>query len=127
MQTRERQIWDLWVPDIGSQGLSFARGRLNATDVLLVHAAPEKLDVEVRSDDGLLLAKGTNLARTIQSPMTRLRRQGGKITREDLWPTEADYGLLVMVAGGEVGVLQTWWNDADQQQWRWSLEFSNHR
>ena len=127
MQTQTIQIWDIWVPDIGAQGLSFARGRLNATDVLLVHAAPEKLNVEVRSDDGSLLAKGSNLARTLNSPMTRLRRQGEKITREDLWPTEADYGSLVIVAGGEVGILQKWWNDADQQQWRWSLEFYNHR
>ncbi len=127
MQAQEIQIWDLWMPDAGAQGLSFARGRLNATDVLLVHAAPEKLNVEVRGDDGSLLAKGSNLARTLDSPMTRLCRQGEKITREDIWPTEADYGKLVIVAGGEVGVLQKWWNDASQQQWRWSLEFYNHR
>ena len=127
MQAQEIQIWDLWVPDVGSQGLSFARGRLNATDVLFVHAAPEKLNVEVRGDDGSLLAKGSNLARTLDSPMTRLLRQGEKITREDVWPTEADYGRLVIVAGGEVGVLQKWWNDVGQQQWRWSLEFYNHR
>jgi hypothetical protein len=127
MQSQEIQIWDLWMPDAGAQGLSFARGRLNATDVLLVHAAPEKLNVEVRGDDGSLLAKGSNLARTLDSPMARLRRQGEKITREDIWPTEADYGSLVIVAGGEVGVLQKWWNDAGQRQWRWSLEFYNHR
>src|SRR5579859_3296423 len=83
MQTQEIQIWDIWVPDIGAQGLSFARGRLNATDVLFVHAAPEKLNVEVRSDDGSLLAKGANLPRTVNSPMTRLRRSGDTITRED--------------------------------------------
>ena len=127
MQAQKIQIWDLWVPDVGAQGLSFARGRLNATDVLLVHAAPEKLNVEVRGDDGSLLAKGSNLARTLDSPMARLRRQGERITREDIWPAEADHGSLVIVAGGEVGVLQKWWNDADRQQWRWSLEFYNHR
>lgn len=127
MQAQKIQIWDLWVPDVGAQGLSFARGRLNATDVLLVHAAPEKLNVEVRGDDGSLLAKGSNLARTLDSPMARLRRQGERITREDIWPVEADHGSLVIVAGGEVGVLRKWWNDADRQQWRWSLEFYNHR
>ncbi len=127
MQTQEIQIWDVWVPDIGAQGLSFARGRLDATDILLVHAAPEKLNVEVRDDDGSLLAKGTNLPRTVNSPMTRLRRSRDTITREDIWPTEADYGSPVMVAGGEVGMLQKWWNDPGQQEWRWSLEFYNHR
>ena len=43
----EQQIWDLWIPDVAAQGVSFARGRLNAAQVLLVHAAPEKLTVEV--------------------------------------------------------------------------------
>ena len=42
------------------------------------------------------------------------------------WPTEADYGLPVIVAGGEVGHLQRWWNDPEDQEWRWSLEFYNH-
>jgi hypothetical protein len=34
-----QQIWDLWVPEVAAQGLSFARGRLAAADVVLVHAA----------------------------------------------------------------------------------------
>jgi hypothetical protein len=42
-----QQIWDVWIPDVASQGISFARGRLDTTDVLLVHAASEKLTVEV--------------------------------------------------------------------------------
>jgi hypothetical protein len=41
------QIWDLWIPGVGAVGISFARGRLAATDTLLVHAAPQKLTVEV--------------------------------------------------------------------------------
>jgi hypothetical protein len=44
------QVWDLWYPNAAATGLPFARGRLDATDVLLVHAAPETLDVWVRSD-----------------------------------------------------------------------------
>jgi hypothetical protein len=94
---------------------------------MLVHAASEKLNVEVRSTDGTLIARGENLQRTTNSPMARLRRQGSKITREDFWPTETDYGTPVIVAGGEVGILQKWWNDSSQQEWRWSLEFYNHR
>ncbi len=34
----EMQVWDLWFPEAAAQGLPFARGRLDATDVLLVHA-----------------------------------------------------------------------------------------
>ena len=127
MPGKERQTWDLWIPDVAARGISFARGRLDATDVIIVHAAPEKLNVEVRSDDGIVLAKGENLPRTANTPMARLRRQGDKITREDIWPTDADLGTPVIVAGGEVGILQKWWNDAGQQEWRWSLEFYNHR
>ena|SRR5579863_779443 len=120
-------IWDIWIADVGATGISFARGRANATDTIIVHAAPEKLDVTVRDDDGNMLAQGKNLARTADSPMARLHRQGDTITREDIWPTTTDIGTLVIVAGGEIGTLQTWWNDEQQQQWRWSLEFYNHR
>jgi len=51
------QIWDLWVPEVATQGLSFARGRLDATDVLFVHAAGAALTVEVRGDEGALIAR----------------------------------------------------------------------
>jgi hypothetical protein len=127
MAAKEQQIWDLWIADVGATGISFARGRLDSTDVLLVHAAPQKLNVEVRNSEGMVIARGENLSRTADTPMARLRRQGDKITREDIWPTESDFGTPVIVAGGEVGTLQKWWNDAEQQQWRWSLEFYNHR
>ena len=112
----EQQIWDLWIPDVASQGVLFARGRLNATQVLLVHAGPEKLNIEVCDDQRNIIAQGTNLARTTNSPMARLRMQGKLVTREDIWPTEVDYGLPVILAGGEVGILQEWWNDKEQQQ-----------
>lgn len=121
------QTWDLWIADVGPIGISFARGRLNPTDVLLVHAAPPQLNIEVRGDDGQVLARGSDLLRTSSTPMARLCRRGNEITREDIWPTEADYGTPVILPGGEVGILQQWWNDADHQQWRWSVEFYNHR
>ena len=49
------QVWDLWYPQAAAQGLSFARGRLAATDVLLVHAAPPLLDVTAVSYTHLTL------------------------------------------------------------------------
>jgi hypothetical protein len=41
------EIWDLWFPDAGATGVSFARSRVApkvAGDRLLVHAAPSRLD-----------------------------------------------------------------------------------
>lgn len=121
------QIWDLWIADVGPTGMPFARGRLNPTDVLLAHALPQQLNVVVMSDDGDVLARGNDLQRTASSPIARLRCEGKTITREDIWPTEADYGTPIILPGGEVGILQQWWNDPDHQEWRWIAEFYNHR
>ena len=121
------QVWDLWIADTGATGISFARGRLNSTSVLLVHSAPRLLNIEIRSDDGTLLARGNDLMRTENTPIARLRRQVSQITREDIWPTEADQGTPIILPGGEVGILQHWWNASDQQEWRWIVEFYNHR
>ena len=120
------EYWDLWIPDVASVGVSFARGRLDATETLLVHAAPEKLTVEVH-DESRMLARGQDLARTASTPMARLTRTGDGITREDFWPTATDYGTPVLLPGGEVGRLTAWWNAPDHSEWRWSIELYNHR
>jgi hypothetical protein len=121
------QIWDLWFPDAAARGLPFARGRLEATSVLLVHAAPGVLDVDVWTDDGRLVARGTGLRRTAEYPMARLTVSGVTVHRVDLWPEPADVGRPVILPGGEVGVLLEWWNAADGSEWRWRVEFYNHR
>jgi hypothetical protein len=123
----EIEIWDLWFPEAAAQGLAFARGRLRATDVLLVHAAPAILRVEVRRDDGALIVRGDTLRRTDATPIARLRRRDHTIQREDIWPGEAEIGAPVILAGGEVGILTAWWNSPDRQEWRWSIELYNHK
>lgn len=127
MTAGDHQIWDLWYPDAAAQGLPFARGRLAATDVLLVHAAPETLDVVVRGDDGQVLAQGRRLVRTDEKPIARLTLRDGQIAREDLWPADDDIGRPVILPGGEIGILPGWWNAADGSAWRWQVEFYNHR
>ncbi len=122
-----QQVWDLWYPNAAAQGMPFARGRLDATDVLLVHAAPDKIDVAARSDYGCLLAEGKALPRTAERPMARLTVHGDRIEREDLWPEPEDIGQPVILPGGEVGILLAWWNAEDGSEWRWRVEFYNHR
>lgn len=121
------QLWDLWFPQAGATGVPFARGRLDATNVLLVHAAPPMLTVEVRSLTGRRLAMSEDLPQTADRPMARLTRNGSRITREDLWPTKKDIGQMVILPGGEIGQLMAWWNAEDGSEWRWQVEFYNHR
>lgn len=121
------QIWDLWYSKAGATGIPFARGRLNATNTLLVHAPPPVLTIEVRSDTGHRLAFVQDLEQTADRPIARLIVQGEHITREDLWPAQNDIGHLVILPGGEVGKLLNWWNAEDGSEWRWQVEFYNHR
>jgi hypothetical protein len=59
--------------------------------------------------------------------MTRFTLDGESVTREDRWPTAEDFGAIVILPGGEAGVLTAWWNAEDGSAWRWSVEFSNSR
>lgn len=121
------QIWDLWYSQAGATGIPFARGRLDETNVLLVHAPPPLLTVEVRGEDGRRLAYAEDLAQTADRPIARLTVWGEQISREDLWPTESDIGQAVILPGGEVGKLISWWNAEDGIEWHWQVEFYNHR
>jgi len=121
------EIWDLWFPEAAAQGLPFARGRLQATSVLLAHAAPANLRVDVMDDDGKLLARGDNLRRTADAPIAQLSRKDARIERVDIWPSEHEIGMPVILAGGEVGILKAWWNDRDRHTWRWSIELFNRK
>ena len=123
----ESQVWDLRINGVGALGAPFARGRMDAASTVLVHAAPQVLDVSVHDDSGNVVAAGASLTRTADTPIARLRVHGATIEREDVWPTEADTGTPVILMGGEIGVLQRWWNSDDRQEWRWSIELYNHR
>lgn len=59
--------------------------------------------------------------------MSYLVRDGSAIALEDGWPTEADIGRVVLLPGGEAGILKRWWHSDDKIEWRWQVEFYNHR
>lgn len=120
-----QQQWSVWYPKAAATGLLVGRGQLDATEVLLLHAAPEVLTVEVHTKSGHLIAKGTDLERDADTPICRLRRDGDSITREDIWPGPDDLGMPVLLPGGEVGILTAWWHANDHKEWRWQLELYN--
>jgi len=125
MEKHRLQYWEVWYPKAGATGLPCARGLLDHTDEILLHAAPDVLTVEVRDEDGHRLAYGQDLVQTQSSPMCRLRRRQEGVKREDIWPTDADLGLPVLLPGGEVGILKAWWHADDRMEWRWQVEFYN--
>jgi hypothetical protein len=128
MANNKLQTWELWYPNAAATGLLFARCRIDPAEVLWVHAAPPNLAVVVRDGDDGVIARGEPLELVGEStPMTRLRLDGNGVTREDLWPSDADLGATVLLPGGEAGTLQGWWNAGDHSQWRWQVEFYNHR
>ena len=121
------QTWDLWYPKAAATGLPFARGRLDRTAVLWVHAAPDLLTVSVLEGERVV-ASGVDLARSGEElPTTRLWIEGDQVRREDRWPTPDDLGSLIILPGGEVGTLLEWWNAEGGSEWRWRVEFYNHR
>ncbi len=123
------QIWDLWFPKGGATGISFCRSRI-ADDVgntVLVHAAPPELDVTIRDQEGHMVAQGMGLVRDQPGPMSFLHRVGTSVKLSDGWPSPNDVGKVVLLPGGEAGILTAWWHADDCSEWRWSVEFYNHR
>jgi len=122
------QTWELYYPEAAATGVEVARARIDPADVVWLHAAPPVLAALVREGDDRVTARGEPLRRAgAHFPMTRLERRGTQIVREDRWPTEKDLGAVVILPGGEAGILKSWWNASDGNEWRWTVEFSNRR
>src|SRR5438045_9737341 len=99
------ETWDLWYPGPGATGLPFARSRVNANDVrdrVLVHAAPQKLQVKVLDAAGNIVARVDALERHQPGPISYIVRRGDSITLEDGWHTEHDIDLAVILLVLEV-------------------------
>jgi hypothetical protein len=121
------ETWELWFPAAAANGLLVARSRIDSHTAVWVHSPPEVLSVVVRDGEEGIISKAGELRREgPHFPMARLQRDGMSIHREDRWPAEDDIGALVILPGGEAGVLKSWWNAGDGSEWRWQLEFYNH-
>ena len=75
--------WDLRNPDGGMLGLEFARGVAAATDCMLAHSLPERVNVTVTDDAGDVVAKG-EASSDASRPMARLWVRGDRIERENV-------------------------------------------
>ncbi len=122
------ETWELWFPAAAANGMLFARSRIDPVSAVWVHSPPELLAVLVRGADESVIARADELRRDgRQFPMARLQREGASIRREDRWPVATDVGAVVILPGGEAGILRSWWNADDASEWRWQVEFYNHR
>lgn len=55
------QTWEVWYPEAAATGLLVARGRIDPTDMLWLHAAPPTLAVTVRDADERVMPVGRAL------------------------------------------------------------------
>ena len=114
------ETWDLWFPGAGATGMSFARARVDpavAGDRVLVHAAPQLLEILVHDDeDGQVVASG-QVRRGEEGPMSALVRDGREIRLEDGWRTRDGGGRLVLLPRGASGILSGW-EHAEGPSWR---------
>jgi hypothetical protein len=119
--------WNIRTRDGGMNGLEFARcTTAGGFSRALVHAAPAKAQIEIIDEDFRVVARADLDRDGGYTPMTLVELYGGQLRRSEIWPDRAMYGLPVLLAGVEVGLLQHWEHSQDHSWWRWSLEFSNH-
>jgi hypothetical protein len=109
-------------------GLEFTRATTaSGFNRALIHAAPARLSVEIVDDDGIVVARAESLERVGDYlPMTLLTINAAAISRSELWPDASVYGLPVLLAGGEVGLLREWHHAKDHSWWKWSIDLANH-
>ncbi len=119
--------WELRTNDGAMNGLEFSRcTTAGGFRRVLVHACPAKASVEVTDDEGTRLYSAEVERQGDYSPMTLLELDDEGISRREVWPDASYYGLPVLLAGGEAGLLRHWEHAQDRRWWRWSVEFSNH-
>ncbi len=119
--------WNIRSNDGAMNGLEFARcTTAGGFTRVLIHAAPARAKIEIIDHEDRLVARADLDRLGEYSPMTLVEIDGPVLRRTEVWPTDDLYGLPVLLAGGEVGILQDWQHAEDRSWWQWSIEFSNH-
>jgi hypothetical protein len=118
--------WSLRNPDGGMNGLEFAAAT-TASDQrrVLVHSSPSELEVEVTTGDGDQIVQGRVEHQGDESPMSVLDFTDGELSLKGEWLTDEHLGLVVILPGGEAGILKSWEHADDRSWWKWTVEFSN--
>jgi hypothetical protein len=75
---------------------------------VLIQAAPADAKIEVIDGDHRVLARADLERSGDYSPMTLIELDGGAMRRSEVWPDQDMYGLPVLLAGGETGILRAW-------------------
>lgn len=117
------RVWAIRSMEGGAAGLEFAHATLSAEhDVVLAHALPPSVRIEVH-EGGSVVASADDLHDgSASTPISKLSIDGLRVLRQNIWPREQDVGLPVVLPGGEVGLLTSWWNDDEGAHWRWTIE-----
>ena len=111
--------WSIRSRDGGMNGLEFSRcTTAGGLRKVLVHAAPARASVEVVDDGDRVVVRGDADRDGEYSPMTLLELDGDTARRQEVWPDDELYGLPVILAGGEVGLLRAWEHSDDRSWWR---------
>jgi hypothetical protein len=119
--------WNVRSRDGGMNGLEFSRcTTAGGFSRALVHAAPARMSIDITDDDGRTIARSDLDRAGDYSPMTLLEIASGSVRRTEVWPSDGLYGVPVILAGGEAGLLTRWHHADDHSWWRWSVEFANH-
>lgn len=117
------RVWSIRSMEGGATGLEFAHANLGAEhDVVLAHALPVSVRIEIH-EGGSLVASADDLHdASASTPISKLTVDGVRVLRENMWPQDGDAGSPVILPGGEVGILRSWWNDDEGARWRWTIE-----
>ena len=107
--------WNVRSNDGAMNGLEFARcTTAGGFGRVLIHAAPADAKIEIIDGDDTVVARA-DLQRTGDySPMTLIELDGSAMRRSEVWPDADLYGLPVLLAGGEVGILRGWRHSEDR-------------
>ena len=66
------QLWEIRNPDGGATGLELARARIGVVSRVLLHAAPERVDIDVLDSEGAVRVRGRDLHADGATPISRI-------------------------------------------------------